>query len=86
MQASKYNTAHLAGVHGDNGTCIRIAFVEPGCTSHSQEYLDAGKTQMAHDAVVCSAKILAAAAYELVAKPELMEEIKQEFAANKAKG
>lgn len=67
------------------GTCIRIAFVEPGCTSHSQEYLDAGKTQMAHDAVICSAKILAAAAYELIDKPELMKAIQDEFAANKAK-
>ena len=34
------------------GTCIRVAFVPEGAAAHSQEYLDAGKTEAAHNAVV----------------------------------
>lgn len=48
------------------GTCARIAFVAPGSAAHSQEYLDAGKTEEAHNAVIYGGKILAGAAYELI--------------------
>lgn len=44
------------------GTCARIAFVAPGAAAHSQEYIEAGKTEAAHDAVIYGAKILAGTA------------------------
>ena len=65
------------------GSCIRIAFVPVGTSSHSQEFLDAGKTQEAHDCILYGAKILAGAAQDLIEKPELMAEVKAEFAENK---
>lgn len=48
------------------GTCARIAFVAPGAAAHSQEYIEAGKTEAAHDAVIYGAKILAGTALELI--------------------
>ncbi|MCD8009312.1 MAG: amidohydrolase [Lachnospiraceae bacterium] len=62
------------------GTCARIAFVGEGAAAHSQEYLDAGKTQEAHDAILYGAKILAGAALELIEDPELLERVQKEFA------
>ena len=67
------------------GSCIRIAFVQEGTVSHSPEYYDAGKTKDAHDAEVYAAKILAGAAYDLIADAQLLDEVKREFAKNKAK-
>ena len=67
------------------GSCIRVAFVAPGTSSHSQEFLDAGKTEAAHDAVIYGAKILAAAAWELVDNPRLLAEIQEEFCQEKEK-
>ena len=65
------------------GSCIRVAFVPVGTSSHSQEFLDAGKTQEAHDCILYGAKIIAGAALDLIEKPELMAEVKAEFAENK---
>jgi len=56
-----------------------MAFVPDGTSSHSQAYLDAGKTEAAHKAIVYSAKILAATAYDLIAEPEKLYEVKKEF-------
>lgn len=67
------------------GTCARIAFVDPGAAAHSQEYIAAGKTDAAHDAVVCGAKILAGTALELIEDPELLNRVKTEFKENLAK-
>ena len=61
------------------GTCARIAFVDPGAAAHSQEYIAAGKTDAAHDAVVYGAKILAGTALELIEDPELLNRVKTEF-------
>ncbi|BDR68204.1 amidohydrolase [Clostridium tetani] len=61
------------------GTCIRIAFVEEGTSSHSEEYLKAGKTDEAHNAIMLSAKILADSAYDLISNKELFDEVKEEF-------
>ena len=67
------------------GTCVRIAFVDPGAAAHSQEYIAAGKTDAAHDAVVYGAKILAGTALELIEDPELLNRVKTEFKENLAK-
>ncbi|CDI50668.1 M20 family metallopeptidase [Clostridium tetani] len=61
------------------GTCIRIAFVEEGTSSHSEEYLKAGKTDEAHNAIILSAKILADSSYDLISNKELFDEVKEEF-------
>lgn len=67
------------------GTCIRVAFVPEGAAAHSQEYLDAGKTEAAHNAVVYGAKILALTGAQLIEDPEKLEAIKKEFHENLAK-
>lgn len=66
-------------LHRIPGSCIRVAFVPEGTASHSQAYLDAGKTKEAHDAIRYGAQILAGTAADLIQNPELLAEIKQEF-------
>lgn len=56
-----------------------------GAAAHSQEYLDAGKTEAAHNAVVYGAKILALTGAQLIEDPEKLEAIKKEFHENLAK-
>lgn len=71
--------------HRIPGACIRVAFVPAGTSSHSQEYLNAGKSARAHEAVICGAKILAAAALELIEKPEVLAQVKEDFEQNRRK-
>lgn len=66
-------------LHRVPGTCIRVAFVPEGSASHSQAYLDWGKTKEAHDAIVYGAKILADTAADLIQRPELVTELREEF-------
>lgn len=61
------------------GACLRVAFVDEGVSSHSQAFLDDGKTERGHNAVLTGAKVLAAAAAQLIEEPETLEEIKNEF-------
>lgn len=61
------------------GSCIRIAFTKKGAEPHSQEYLDAGKSEAAHNAVIYAAKIMADTICDVLVNPELLEEIKKEF-------
>ena len=56
------------------GSCIRVAFVPEGTSSHSQEFVDAGKTQAARDCILYGAKSIAGASMDLITKPELMDE------------
>ena len=65
------------------GACIRVQFVPKGTSSHSQAYVDAGKTEAAHQCVLNGAKILAGTAYDLISDPQLVEQIKEEFIKNK---
>lgn len=67
------------------GSCIRIAFVPEGTSSHSDEFLDAGKSEDAHKAVIYSAEILAGTAYDIIDNPNLLTEIQEEFQINKEK-
>ena len=67
------------------GSCIRIAFVPEGTSSHSQTFLDYGKTQDAHDALVYAAKILAGTAWDMIKTPEKLAAVKAEFKATKEK-
>lgn len=66
------------------GGVIRIAFVPDGTSSHSAEFLEAGKTEAGHNATIYAAKILAGTACDLIETPGLMERVKAEFSATKA--
>ncbi len=65
------------------GSCIRIAFVPEGTSSHSDVYLQYGKTKEGHDAILTAAKILAYSVCDIVEYPSLLEEIQAEFAERK---
>ena len=67
------------------GSCIRLSFVSENASSHSQEFLDCGKTQVGHEAVIYSSKILAATVYDLINDPKLLVDIKEEFKNTKDK-
>lgn len=67
------------------GSCIRVAFVPEGTSSHSQEYVDAGKSEDAHNCILYGAKAIAGASLDLIRQPELMADVKAEFAENQKK-
>lgn len=66
------------------GTCLRVAFVDSGTASHSEGFIRNGKMERAHAALLNGAKTIAMTACDLIEKPEEMEAVKAEFAANKA--
>lgn len=66
------------------GCCIRVAFVPEGTPSHSQCFVDMGKSRQAHEAILTGAKIVAGTAWDLLEDPGKLEEIWEEFRANKA--
>lgn len=70
-------------MHEIPGSCIRIKFVPTGTSSHSQEYIDAGKTEDAHNCVIYGAKVIAASAYDIISSRELLEKIKEEYRKNR---
>lgn len=61
------------------GSCIRVAFVPEGTSSHSDEYLRAGKSPEAHEALMLAAKILAASAFDMISSPETLAAVQEEF-------
>lgn len=67
------------------GSCIRVSFAPLTAAPHSREYLDNGKSETGHAAIIYGAKTLANASYELITKPELMKEIQDEFKERKEK-
>ncbi|MFR5632653.1 MAG: M20 family metallopeptidase [Monoglobales bacterium] len=67
------------------GSCIRVAFVPEGTPSHSQEFVDAGKTEAAHNCILYGAKAIAGASLDLIMTDGLMDQVKAEFAENKKK-
>lgn len=70
-------------MHELPGSCIRVQFVPEGTSSHSQAYVDAGKTQAAHDCVIYGAKAIAGAAWDIIGTDGLLETIKEEFLRKK---
>jgi metal-dependent amidase/aminoacylase/carboxypeptidase family protein len=67
------------------GSCIRNSFVDENVSSHSQEFLEDGKSERGNEAVINAAKILAGTAFDLIDEPDLMLEVKREFNDTKAK-
>ncbi len=65
------------------GACIRVQFVPKGTASHSQAYVDAGKSRQAHACVIYGAKILAGTVCDLITEPALLAQVKKEFRKNK---
>lgn len=67
------------------GSCIRMAFVPEGTSSHSQTFVDYGKSEAAHKAINYAAKVVAGTAWDLVTEPAKLAAVKAEFAATKAR-
>lgn len=61
------------------GACLRVKYVERGLSSHSQGWLDNGKTQMAEDTIMYGAKAIALTIEELVENPDLLHQIQVDF-------
>ncbi|MFP4457506.1 MAG: M20 family metallopeptidase [Clostridia bacterium] len=65
------------------GSCLRIALVPEGTSSHSLEFLNAGKTEDAKETIIMASKILALSINDLVTKKYVLKDIKKEFEDNK---
>lgn len=63
--------------------CLDIEFVPLGTPCHSHAWVDAGNKEIGHNAVLNSAKIVAATAFDLIQDRVLLQEIKTEFQAIK---
>lgn len=66
------------------GAVSRFAFVPEGSASHSQVFLDYGKSVEAHQGMVTGASILAFAVYDLLNDQTLFESVMDEFQMRKA--
>ena len=66
------------------GACLRVSFVPLDVPSHSQVWLNEGKSESAHAAVITAAKAIACACYRLAADAETFNAIRERFAAAKA--
>lgn len=66
------------------GSCIRIAFVPPGTSSHSETFIECGKNEDAHNAILLASKIMAGTSFDLISNKELFNEVQEEFKKNKA--
>lgn len=67
------------------GSCIRLAFVPVGSSSHSQAFLDCAKTDEGYNAIILASKILALSSYDIISNKEIYNEIKNEFESKKKK-
>lgn len=65
------------------GCCIRVQFVPTGTSSHSQAYVDAGKSAQAHEAVLIGAKVLAGTACDLIETEGLTKKLWEDFEQSK---
>lgn len=65
------------------GSCIRVAFVPEGTSSHSQEFLKYGESEECEKAIIYAAKILVGTSFDIIENLDLMEKIKEEFNKNK---
>ena len=70
-------------MHRLPGCCLRVRFVPSGTASHSQEYIQAGKTENAHNCVIYGAKALAGTSWDLITDSSLLPAIEKEFEGNR---
>ena len=59
------------------GALLYIPYVD--ATAHSDEWVAAGKTELAESCMIRSARMLAAMTYDLVTNPEIIQQAKEEF-------
>ena len=57
-----------------------------GSPGHSWQNVSAGKTSLAHKGMLMAAKILAATAADLMEKPEILAQVREEFSITSAEG
>lgn len=62
------------------GCNLRIKFVDKPATSHTPEFVAAGKTEMCHEAIRLAAQALAGTCWDILHDPALMTEIKEDYA------
>ena len=62
-----------------------LILCEEGEEEYSKEYLEAGKTEKAHEALRYGAEILAGTCVDILERPELLSEIQTEFRERKQK-
>lgn len=67
------------------GCCIRVKFVPSGTSSHTQTFVDCGKNEDAHLAILIGAKTLAGTVYDILTTPDLLKEIQTDFEQNRFK-
>lgn len=61
----------------------RIHFAPKGTGAHSKAWYDLGKSEAAHKAIIAGAKVMAAMAYDIISKPELLIEINKAWEKEK---
>jgi metal-dependent amidase/aminoacylase/carboxypeptidase family protein len=67
------------------GCCIRVKFVPSGTSSHTQTFVDCGKNEDAHLAILVGAKTLAGTVCDILTIPDLLKEIQTDFEQNRFK-
>lgn len=67
------------------GCCIRVKFVPAGTSSHSQAFVDAGKTEDGHNAIVYGAKTLAGTVCDILSDSALLPKMWEDFREAKAR-
>lgn len=65
------------------GACLRFAIVPEEASTHSQDFLDAGKTENTHQMLLLTSKIIAKTLKDLIENPVNLEKIHKEFIKNK---
>ena len=66
------------------GTCLRMAFVDPGTPSHTVEWVEQGMGERAHAALLMGAKAIGMTVCDLIAEPGNLRQVQDEFRQNKA--
>ncbi|MCG7344055.1 M20 family metallopeptidase [Sporosarcina sp. ACRSL] len=66
------------------GACIRVAYVPFGTPNHTKEWVAAGITPAAHEAIIAGAKAIAGTLFDLMTDVEKLNVIKEDFQTAKA--
>lgn len=66
-------------LHQIPGSCIRVAFVPEGTASHSEGFLQAGKSREMHQAIWIASSVLSLTAADLICDMEFRSQVQEEF-------
>lgn len=67
------------------GCCIRVQFVPPGTSSHTETFVEYGKRKEGHDAILYGAKTLVGTVCDILNDPALLPQMWADFEDAKAK-